>query len=271
VKSAVLKIGGELVFPGKLAQLAAEVREVADAGTRVAIVHGGGPQATELQKRLGLEPVIIAGRRVTDEATLDVMKMALAGRVNVDLCGALCAAGVRAVGLHGASANAIRARHRPPRVVPGAGNQPIDLGLVGDVIGFNTALLELLWANGYVPVLASLGADDAGQALNINADTVAAGLAVSLRADALVLVTGVPGVLRDPNDPRSRIPMLKASEARALTQNGTAKGGMLVKLDEAIAAIEEGITSVIVVGELSHGDLKRSLLDPGSVGTVIVR
>ena len=188
----VVKVGGELIDGARLVAIGREMRGLADAGYRVIIVHGGGPQASDLQKRLGLQPVQVGGRRVTDAATLDVMKMVVAGRLNIDLCGALNSAGVRAVGLHGASAGAIRATRRPPRVISGGGEDPVDLGLVGDVVGFNLDLFHLLAEAGYVIVLACVGADESGQAFNINADTVAAELASALQAGALVLVTGAP-------------------------------------------------------------------------------
>ncbi len=265
----VIKIGGELIDGPEVRALGGEIRSLRDAGMRAAVVHGGGPQATELQKRLGIEPKIVGGRRVTDSPTLDVMKMVVAGRLNVDLCAALGASGVPAVGLHGASAGAIRASRRPPRMVPGGGDQPVDFGLVGDVVGFNLELLNSLEAGGYVPVLACLGVDESGQCLNINADTVAGELAVALRARSLVLVTGVPGVLKDAKDPASRIPKLGVREARSLISNGTARGGMIVKLDEALAALDDGVPSVVVVGALRPGDLVRALSEPGSVGTTI--
>lgn len=265
----VIKVGGELLAAGEAPALARDVRDLVEQGTRIAIVHGGGPQATELQKRLGQAPKLVSGRRVTDEATLEVVKMVVAGRVNVDLCGALTGAGVRAVGLHGAGAGLIRATRRPPRIVPGGGDRPVDFGLVGDVAGLNLALLDLLRGGGYVPVIACLGADAAGGALNINADTVARELAVALHAEALLMVTGVPGVLRDPADPSSRIPWLTAAEARAMMSDGSASGGMITKLDEALAALERGVPRVVVVGRLSPGDVVRSLAEPGAVGTVI--
>ncbi len=165
----VVKIGGEVVGSGEAAVLAADLRELVAGRRARAIVHGGGPQATELQKRLGIETKQVAGRRVADAATLDVMKMAIAGKLNVDLCAILGAAGLQPVGLHGASALAVQAVRRPPKVYPSAGPEPVDMGFVGDVTGFNLALLETLWGAGFVPVIACLGADASGGVFNINA------------------------------------------------------------------------------------------------------
>jgi acetylglutamate kinase len=266
----VVKIGGEILEGGAAHVVAADVAALSARGVRVAMVHGGGPQATALQRRLGHEPSIIAGRRVTDVDTLDVMKMVVAGRLNVDLCAALVAAGARPVGLHGASACAVRARRRPPRVVSGGGAAPIDFGLVGDVVGFNDDLLARLLDAGYIPVLACLGATPTGEVLNINADIVANELAASLRVDHLVLITGARGVLRDLADPGSRIPRLSPDEARAAIADGTVAGGMIPKLDESIQRVEEGrIGCVHVVGQLTTGELEQEIVAPGSVGTAL--
>jgi acetylglutamate kinase len=213
---------------------------------------------------------MIAGRRYTDAATLDVMKYVLAGQLNVDLCASLLAHGVRAVGLHGASGHVIQAARRPPRVMQGAGPEPVDLGLVGDVTGFNLELLADLQARRYVPVLACLGCDAAGQPLNINGDTVASQLAGALSADALVLVTSTPGVLRDVKDPASRLPRISRAEFERLVADGTISGGMIPKLEESFEILRGGARSVVIIGQLAPGDLRRAVLEPGSAGTVLV-
>ena len=266
----VVKVGGELVESPEMDAIAADVRKLLEGGHKVSIVHGGGPQATALQKRLGLETRMVAGRRFTDEATLEVMKQIVAGKVNVDVCARLVRHGVLGVGLHGASALAVAARRRPPRVMAGAGPDPVDLGLVGDVVGFNLPLLGDLWARGYVPVLACLGCDEKGQVLNINGDTVASQLAGALRADALVLVTSAPGVLRDVADPSSRIPRITRAEFDRAVADGSISGGMIPKLEESFEVLSEGARSVVIVGKLVPGDLVRAVLEPGSIGTSLV-
>jgi acetylglutamate kinase len=270
IKTIVLKLGGEIVHAAELDVVARDLRKLVDGFHRVAIVHGGGPQATALQKTLGLETRMVAGRRYTDERTLEVMKYVVAGQLNVDLCARLLANGVMGVGLHGASGHAIQARQRPPRVMQGAGPDPVDLGLVGDVIGFNLPLLGDLFERRYVPVLACLGCDDQGQALNINGDTVASQLAGALRADALVLVTSTPGVLRDVNDPASRIPRITRAQFEAMVKDGTVSGGMIPKLEESFDVLKSGARSVVILGKLAPGDLEHAVLDPGSAGTVLV-
>jgi acetylglutamate kinase len=270
MKNLVVKLGGEVVASPEMDAIADDLRELVQAGHRLALVHGGGPQATALQRRLGQEPRIIAGKRYTDEATLDVMKYVVAGQLNVELCAKLLAHGVLGVGLHGASGHAIQARRRPPRVMTGAGPDPVDLGLVGDVTGFNLPLLSDLQERGMIPVLACLGCDASGQPLNINGDTVASQLAGALRADALVLVTSTPGVLRDVKDPASRIATLRQADFERGVADGSISGGMIPKLEESFAVLAGGARSVVIVGRLASGELMRAVLEPGSVGTVLL-
>jgi acetylglutamate kinase len=266
----IIKLGGDVLGGAALTAVAGELAKAraadVDVGRRIAIVHGGGPQATELSKRLGLEPKIVGGRRVTDEATLDVMKMVVSGKLNVDLCAALRAAGVPAVGLSGTS-GLIRATKRPPRVVSGGGSEPVDFGFVGDVEGFDVALIETLESSGYVPVIACLGGDVRGGALNINADVVASQLAAAMKADALVACTAVGGVRKNKDDASSRLAKLTVAEAKAAIADGTVQGGMIPKLEEAFAPLEAGVAAVHIVGP---GEIAASLAQPGSVGTLLV-
>lgn len=267
----VVKIGGDVFELGRLHPVVSDVAALVAAGHRVLMVHGGGPQATHMQQLLGIEPNIVAGRRITDEPTLDVMKMVVAGRLNVDLCGALLRAGAKPVGLHAASSRVVRARRRPPRIVAGGGPDPIDFGLVGDVTGLNERLLSLLLSAGYTPVIPSLGADEEGNVLNINADIIANEAAMELSADHLVLVTRAPGVLRDVNDSATRIPRMTIAEARAAIANGSAAGGMIPKLTESIRVLSRHPRCCIhIVGGLGVGDLNREIETPGSVGTALV-
>lgn len=266
----LIKLGGEVVSGPYLAAIAHDVAQLSARGRKVVLVHGGGPQATALQKALGQTPNVVAGRRITDDATLEVMKMTVAGKVNVDLCSALIVAGAKPVGLHGASALTVEAVKRPPRVVSGGGPDPIDFGHVGDVVAVNRELVELLASNGYVPVIACLGAGRDGRVFNINADIVANRLAIALDAEGLYLVTDVPAVLRDVADPASRIARITVSEGKQLIAEGVITKGMIPKLDESFAAIAEGVRAVHVVGRLGEGDLARAIESPGSVGTMLV-
>jgi acetylglutamate kinase len=270
MKTIVLKLGGEVVSSPEMDAIAIDIRALVGDWHRLSIVHGGGPQATALQKALGLETRMVAGRRYTDPATLEVMKYVVAGKINVDLCAKLLSHGVMGVGLHGASGLAIQAVRRPARPMAGAGADPVDLGLVGDVVGFNLGLIGDLQERRYVPVLACLGCDEKGQPLNINGDTVASQLAGALRADALVMVTSTPGVLRELSDPASRIARMTHAEFQAGLASGAISGGMIPKLEESFAVLRGGARSVVIVGNLGEGDLVRAVLEPGSVGTVLV-
>jgi acetylglutamate kinase len=269
----VVKLGGELTLDRELLArtVGAAVRAFLAAGVKVAVVHGAGPQATALGKRLGYTPLMVGGRRVTDQQTLEVMKMTLAGQVSVDVASAFARAGVLAVCTSGVSAKLIVARRRPPKVITGAGPHPVDLGLVGDVLSVNTALLEHLAAGGVVPVLGSLCADADGNVLNINADTVATRLAATLNAAKLFLVSNVPGVLADKDDPQSRIPTLTPEQARAQISSGAIQGGMIPKVEESLSMLEAGIGAIHVVGlspeEALLGEAERA----GSFGTAFVR
>ena len=165
----------------------------------------------------------------------------------------------------------IDAVKRPPRLMGGCGDDPIDFGHVGDIVKVNTEPVRLLCEAGYLPVLNSLGSDDQGRAYNINADIAATRVAHAMKADHLVLITGkVPGVLRDPDDLSTRIARLTASEARQAIVDGIIKGGMIPKIEESLEVLERGVGAIHIVGTLDGGDLPNVLLDPGCIGTVLV-
>ncbi|WP_434383698.1 acetylglutamate kinase [Melittangium boletus] len=269
----VVKIGGELAQdrPRLAASVGAAVRAFLDAGIRVAVIHGGGPQATELQKKLGLEPRMVAGRRYTDEATLEVMKMSLAGQVSVDVAAAFRLAGVPALCTTGLSANFVVAQRRPPRVMSGAGPEPVDLGLVGDVVSVDTEALGRVAAAGLVPVLGSLAGDAQGQALNINADTVATRVAAKLGAAKLFLVSNVPGVLANKDDPSTRLPTLTPAQAREKIHAGIIQGGMIPKVEESLEMLQEGIEAIHIVGLSPPDAILREAERAGSHGTAFLR
>jgi acetylglutamate kinase len=264
---AVVKLGGDVLVPPALGVAAAEIARARAAGRRLVVVHGGGPQATEMGRRLGIEAQLVGGRRITDAATLDVLKMVVAGRLNVDLVAALRAAGAPAVGLCGSS-GLVRAHRRPPRAVSGSGGAAVDFGLVGDVDGFDLALLEALNGAGYLPVVACLGAGLDGQVLNINADVIASQLAAAIGATALVACTAVGGVRRDKDDPATLISRLTVAEARQAIRNGTVQGGMIPKLEEAFVPLAAGVAEVHVV---APAEIASALTSPGSAGTLLVR
>lgn len=271
--TTVIKLGGAVLSDdAQLEAIANDVAELRSDGERVIVIHGGGPQATALSERLGIEQNIVGGRRVTDAETLEVCKMVYAGKLSVDLTSALRRAGIDAVGLSGVSAGLIDAVKRPPRIVSGGGPDPVDFGHVGDIVGVNVELLRLLVDGGYVPVLNSLGADRDGNPYNINADVAATHIASALKADNLALLTGgVRGVLRDKDEPDSRIPHLTPAEARRAIASGVIQGGMIPKIEEALEVLDSGVGAIHILGALKGGELRKALEEPGSVGTALSR
>lgn len=269
----VLKCGGELLSDARADELGAlcqDVRQLISEGASVLIVHGGGPQTSDLMRRLGQAPRMVAGRRVTDEAALGAMIMAVRGAANTRLVSALRSADVDALGVSGLDGGLVEATRRPPRVVAGGGQAPIDFGQVGDVARVRVSLCEAWWAFGLVPAVACLAATKAGEPLNINADAVSVAMAIALKADALCMVMGgVPGICRDPADARSRMPRLRCTEAAALIDSGVIAGGMIPKVTEAQAALKAGVGHVHILGALQRGQLLAAIQDPGTFGTAL--
>jgi acetylglutamate kinase len=227
----VVKFGGEIADDhDRLVSFCEELALCAQVGIRIVAVHGGGKQATELGTRLGIEPRIVNGRRVTDERTLDVVKMAFAGKLNTEVLGALQRAGVRAVGVSGVDGGLLRARRRPPQMVVDRQTgeaETVDFGFVGDIVEADPRLLEALLVGGFVPVVASLAADDEGTVYNVNADTVAGEIAIAVKAEKLIVATSVDGLL---NSEGELVGQLDRAAARHYVVVGTATGGMIPKL-----------------------------------------
>jgi acetylglutamate kinase len=270
-RCVVIKVGGDVLLDDDERRgLADNVRDLVERDYAVVLLHGGGPQVSRLQERLGITPNKVGGRRITSPEDLVVVEQAICGEVNVQLCAALLEGGVAAFGCHGASGRLIRARKRPPRVVSGAGEEPVDFGEVGDVDSIGTGVLHTLLAAGLVPVIATLGVTSAGgRVFNINADTTSVRLAQSLDAAALLLVTKVGGIFRDLDDPDSRIADVTADEARALISDGVISGGMIPKVEEALAVLGDGVDSIAVVGAAQAGAFARVIAGEGDHGTRI--
>lgn len=260
-RTFVIKLGGELARNTEvLDDIAQDVSLLYQIGIRVVLIHGGGPQATELSKKLGIAPRIVEGRRVTDEETLEVAKMVFAGKINHEILTLLRKHGARSVGLSGIDGNVVVAKRRETveyvnRKTGEVDN--IDFGHVGDVVSIDTGLLEVLLEKDYIPVIASLADDGDGHILNVNADTVASRVAVAIGAYKYITMTNVDGILRDVDDPGSRISFLAPGEAKSLIESGVISGGMVPKIRECIHAVENGVTRVHVL----NGGRKSSLLE----------
>lgn len=267
----VIKLGGEIMLNTEgLASIATQVARLAAHSTEIVLVHGGGPQADTLAASLGHKVRKVAGRRVTDEDALSVAKMVFAGTINTDLVATLVKHGARPVGISGVDSGVLKVRRRPPVLY---GEEWVDFGHVGDVQSVDTALLTLLLGNGYTPVVASLAADAEGNVYNVNADTVAQSIAVALGADRLVILTNVPGILRDHTDPNTLILNCSADEVNALIADGTISGGMLPKVRNCIDALEAGIPDVqILDGTIADPQLLRYIFDnDAKAGTLITK
>ena len=218
--------------------LAEDVSLLQQFGIRLVIVHGGGRQATELSKRLGLKTTIVAGRRVTDEATLEVAKMVYAGSLNIDLLACLRAHHTPAVGLSGVDGGLVVVRRRPVTMIaptPGAEPVPVDFGFVGDIVSVDVSLLHCLLEGGFLPVISSLAGDENGAVYNVNADSIAEGVAQALAAEKLLVLTDTDGILADVNNPSSLIPYTDAEEIERLKNSGKLSGGMLPKVEACCA------------------------------------
>jgi acetylglutamate kinase len=274
-KTFIVKFSGKVTEqPEVLSSLAEEVALLHQVGIRIVVVHGGGKQLTTLAERLGIEQRVIGGRRITDDETLEIAKMVFAGKINTDVSAALRGLGVAAVGLSGLDGGLIKTQRRNPQRLlnPETGvEEMIDYGHVGDVQAVDATLLRLLMENHYLPVVCCLGADEQGNVFNINADTIAAELALSLQAEKLILLSDVDGVFLDINDPASKLSRLTASQLNDLLKERRLSDGMLPKASAIIRLINSGTTNVhIISGTRRNGLLQEIFTDEGS-GTMISR
>jgi len=271
-KTFVVKIGGEIADSDQtLHSFCEEVALLAQVGIRVVMVHGGGKQASQLSKQLGIEPQMIQGRRITDEKTLDVVMMVFAGQINTEIIAALREYGAEPVGISGVDGGIINAVKRPPvKVLNEKTKQEelVDFGHVGDIESIDPKLLEVLLAADFVPVMASLGGDDSGNILNINADTVASEIASALKAEKLILVTDVDGILRED---KSLISRATPQEIAELKKSGVIRGGMLVKADSAVEALKDGVGSVHIISGKKPSTLLAEVFTEVGSGTMIHR
>ncbi|MCY7295317.1 acetylglutamate kinase [Alteromonas sp. a30] len=268
---AVIKVSGDaLLDKSELKGLVENIKELIDNDWDVVILHGGQEQITACQEQMGLETRFIGKRRITNEADLKAVKMALAGEVNVELVSALQGAGINAFGCHGASGKLIEAKKRPPRVVEGCGSKAIDLGLVGDVTKVNSKLiLNLIYSN-VVPVIASLGIGEQGEVYNINADTSVVAIAKSIQADLLVLTTTEGAIYRNHADPSSRIQELTRHQFLNLIDSGRVAGDMVPRVEEAMNLLDDSVEAIAVVSGKEPNSFINIADDKGRSGTRIV-
>jgi len=255
----VVKYGGNAMVDETLATTFAEdIVLMHSVGLRPVVVHGGGPQISDLMERLGKVPEFRDGQRVTDAETVDIARMVLVGKVNREIVGSINMHGPLAVGVSGEDAGLIRAEARHP-----------DLGFVGDVEAVNPSILERLLAEELIPVVSTIGADASGQAYNINADAVAGALAEALGAEKVIYLTDIEGLLADLDDPASLISHIDAKALQAMVDDGTLTGGMIPKIAACLHAVAGGVGSAhLLDGRLPHVVLLELFSDAG-VGTMI--
>jgi acetylglutamate kinase len=273
-KTFVVKLSGKATEDrANLNSLAEELALIHQVGIRVCVVHGGGKQLTELAEQLGVAQTIINGRRVTDDATLEMAKMIFAGKINTDILAALRQRGIEAVGLSGVDGNIVHAERRPPKEILNRATgerESVDFGHVGDVIKIDSRLLCVLLDQGYLPVVSSLGADAEGMVFNINADTIASEIAVRLEAEKLILLSDVDGIFLREGAPETKLSRLTTAQAEDLVQSGAATGGMIPKLQSIVALLRRGVKSAHIINGSARNALLSEVFTNEGTGTMIV-
>ncbi len=261
-KRVVIKYGGAAMTDCDLKQkVMQDIVLMKYVGMHPIVVHGGGPEINNLLGRLGIKSEFIKGLRVTDAATMEVVEMVLGGKVNKEIVSGINAMGGKAIGLSGKDGSLIKAGLADPE---GA------LGFVGEVEEINPQVIETLIENGYIPVIAPIGVDDKRQSYNINADLVAAAVAVAVKADKLVLLTDVPGLLSEPGNPESLISVLKVSQVKDFIKQGVIAGGMLPKVQCCVESVTGGVGRThIIDGRVPHSILLEIFTREG-IGTMVI-
>jgi acetylglutamate kinase len=262
-KTVVIKYGGAAMTEPQLKQdVMQDIVLMKYVGMKPVIVHGGGPEITKAMKQMNKEVKFVDGRRVTDAETMEITEMVLVGKLNQEIVALLNQHGGAAVGLSGKSGNLITARKLM--------NDGVDLGFVGEVTHICPDVITTLDRDQFIPVIAPIGRDDEGNTYNINADDVAAAMAVALNADKLVLLTDVPGILTDPKDPTTLLSTLRVREIEDMIGRGVIKGGMQPKVRACERALNGGVGKThIIDGRISHALLLELFTDQG-IGTEMV-
>lgn len=258
-KVVVVKYGGNAMVNAQLKeQVMEDIVLLWLIGMKVVLVHGGGPEISDLMTKLGKKAQFVDGLRVTDKETIDIVQMVLAGKVNKNLVNLLEMKGGKSVGLSGIDGRLIEASIKDAR-----------LGYVGEITGIHIEPVTDLLEKGYIPVISTIGCDAEGNSYNINGDTAAAHIAGALHAERLIMMTDIAGVLRDKDDPSTLIPELSISQAEALRAEGIIAGGMIPKVECCEEAIRKGVQNVIIMdGRIPHAILMELLTD-GGAGTMV--
>ncbi|WP_406655592.1 acetylglutamate kinase [Methanolobus sp. ZRKC2] len=267
----VIKVGGHaMVNPEIMSDIVQDIVLLRYVGIHPIIVHGGGPEITEKMERMGKKPEFVGGLRITDDETLEIARMVLVGNINTEIVSLIGSHGGKGIGLSGKDGRMIIAKKKPSqKVVIESVEHEVDLGWVGDTEIINPEILNIVIKEGYIPVISPIATDLAGKALNLNADTIAGDIAAAIGAKKLVLMTDVPGLLRDIEDRSSRISRVTVEEIEHLVKEGVISGGMIPKLRGAATAVESGVEKVhIIDGSISHSILLELFTDSG-IGTMV--
>jgi acetylglutamate kinase len=269
-KTFVIKAGGGVFgTPALTQQLIEQISILHYMGVRVVMVHGGGPQLTEVSDAMGVETRMVQGRRVTDEKSIDVSSMVLNGLINTRILAICRELNIQAVGISGVDAGLVQAHRRKPVKLEGS-NDVVDYGQVGDIDRIDPTAIRNLLENGYLPVISPLSADEHGTLLNINADTVAAAIGAALSAEKLILCTGAPGILERLGDPGSLISYTDLEGLEKLREAGSISDGMLPKVRAIENAIKGGVRRVHVVSYSSPEGILGEVFTNEGTGTLIV-
>jgi acetylglutamate kinase len=274
-KKIMIKYGGHaMIDAAAKSSTARDTVLLKYVGMKPIVVHGGGPEISRSMSKLGKEPKFIGGLRVTDQETMDIVKMVLVGKINTEIVSNIGLHGGKGVGISGKDNMLLKARKRSPQIVVNqetGEEQMVDLGLVGEIESINPEILNVLTENNYVPVISPIGVDDKGETLNLNADTVAGEVAGEVGAEKLIILTDVPGILRDHSDPESLIKRVTIPEVMDLIEDGTVRDGMLPKVLTCITALENGVKSAhIIDGRIKHSVLLEIFTKQG-IGTMITQ
>ncbi|HHW42512.1 acetylglutamate kinase [Desulfofundulus thermobenzoicus] len=272
-KTVVIKYGGHAMVDCELKKaVLTDVVLMKYVGIHPVIVHGGGPEITAMLKKLGIESRFVGGLRVTDEATMEIVEMVLAGKLNKEIVAMINRFGGKAVGLSGKDACLLQAVKKPGKVYQPDGTvEMVDIGYVGQVKKVNPAIVDTLIREGYIPVVSPVAVGAEGESYNVNADTAAAELAVALNADKLIILTDVEGVLEDRNNRDSLLSVIRADDVPDLIARGIIEGGMIPKVECCTAALYGGVnTTHILDGRVPHSILLEVFTDKG-IGTMVVR
>lgn len=274
-KKIMIKYGGHAMIDEEaMNSTARDTVLLKYVGMEPIVVHGGGPEITRSMHKMGKEPKFIKGLRVTDEETMEIVTMVLVGKISTDIVSKIELHGGKASGVSGKDSQLIVASKKSPHKITDeetGKEHVVDLGLVGQIDSLNVDIIQMFTENNYIPVISPIGIDDNGDTLNLNADTVAGEVAAEMNSEKLVILTDVPGVLKNPKNPDSLIKQIKIDEIDDLIKNGTIIGGMIPKIETCIKAIEGGVESAhIIDGRIKHS-LLLEIFTTNGIGTMITR